>query len=227
MKRSGTIPAKEVARAANEVAIFTRVSTTRQATDRQAAELAELAERNGWQVVATITETISGTKDSKHRPELQRLRELAQAGKISKVLVSEISRLGRRVSEVTTLLDELTALKVSVYIKQLGNETLNERGERNVFFMPALHVLLSFAEAERETLRERVISGMKHAASKGRHAGRPKGSRELSVLGKHPKAERLLKDGQSIRNAAKIAGISPTTVQKIANELKQHAQCAQ
>ena len=226
MKRSGTIPAKEVARAANKVAIFTRVSTTRQATDRQSAELAELAERNGWQVVANITEIISGAKDSRHRPELQKLRELAQGGKISKVLVSEISRLGRRVSEVTTLLDELTALKVSVYIKQLGNETLNERGERNVFFMPALHVLLSFAEAEKETLRERVISGMKYAASKGRHAGRPKGSGK-KILGKHPKAERLLKDGQSIRNTAKIAGISPTTVQKIANELKQHTQCAQ
>lgn len=208
-----------------KVAIFTRVSTTQQNTDRQLAELRSIAERNSWQVVAEITETISGAKDSKSRAAIQQLKHLAKTGAINKVLVSEISRLGRRVSEVSKLIEDLTALKVSVYIKGLNGETLNEKGSKNTFFMPILHVLLSFAEAERETLSERVKSGMKHAESFGRKAGRPKGSVCKSIAAKHPKAVRALKDGQSIRNVAKIASISPTTVQKIANELKR-SQCA-
>ena len=209
-----------------KVAIFTRVSTTQQNTDRQLAELRSIAERNSWQVVAEITETISGAKDSKSRAAIQQLKHLAKTGAINKVLVSEISRLGRRVSEVSKLIEDLTALKVSVFIKGLNGETLNEKGGKNTFFMPILHVLLSFAEAERETLSERVKSGMKHAESLGRKAGRPAGSTGEALAAKYPKVVRLLKDGHSIRNAAAIAGISPATVQTLAKELKQASKAA-
>jgi DNA invertase Pin-like site-specific DNA recombinase len=203
------------------VAIFARVSTHKQNSDRQITDLQRLAERNGWQVVATVKEQISGAKANGERAGIQKLLQLAAAGSIDKVLITEISRLGRKVSEVTTLIDQLTNYKISVYVENLGFETLNGRGQSNTMFMPILVVMASFAEAEREVLRERIMSGMAAAAAKGRKAGRPVGSGGEALAAKYPKVVRLLKDGYSIRNAAAIAGISPATVQKLAKELKQ------
>jgi DNA invertase Pin-like site-specific DNA recombinase len=206
-----------------KVAIFARVSTQKQTNDRQITDLQRLAERNGWQVVATVKEQISGAKANGERAGIQKLLQLAAAGSIDKVLITEISRLGRKVSEVTTLIDQLTNAGVSVYVENLGFETLNGRGQSNTMFMPILVVMASFAEAEREVLRERIMSGMAAAAAKGRKAGRPVGSGGEDLRVKYPRVVKLLAAGNSIRNTAKITGISPATVQKISQQLKQQA----
>jgi DNA invertase Pin-like site-specific DNA recombinase len=39
-------------------------------------------------------------------------------------------------------------------------------------------ILSAFAEFERELIRERTIEGLRRAKLKGKHAGRPKGSKE-------------------------------------------------
>jgi DNA invertase Pin-like site-specific DNA recombinase len=216
MKATATSSSQQI-----KAAIFVRVSTHKQNSDRQISDLRRLADRNGWQIVEVVSEQISGATQNSGRAGVQRLLQLAAAGSIDKVLITEISRLGRKVSEVTTLIDQLTNYKISVYVENLGFETLNAGGAKNSMFMPVLTVMASFAEAERETLRERILSGMKEAAAKGRKAGRPAGSTGEALAAKYPKVVRLLKDGHSIRNAAAIAGISPATVQKLAKELKQ------
>lgn len=76
------------------------------------------------------------------------------------------------------------------------------------------HVL---ACAERETLVERIRSGIDEARRKGKHLGRPKGSTvsEADFLAKHRDVVRLLKDRQSVRNTAKISGNAASTVSRI------------
>ena len=48
----------------------------------------------------------------------------AQKGIIQKILVQEVSRLGRSTVEVLKVLEELTSLHMSVYVQNFGFETL-------------------------------------------------------------------------------------------------------
>jgi DNA invertase Pin-like site-specific DNA recombinase len=61
------------------------------------------------------------------------------------------------------------------------------------------------ARAERETLSERIKSGLMEARRKGRKLGRPQGSTvpKKDLLGKHSDIVRQLRAGQSVRNTAK------------------------
>ena len=78
-------------------------------------------------------------------------------------------------------------------------------------------LLAEMARAERETLSERIKSGLAEAKRKGRKLGRPQGSRISSqdFLKVHKDICRQLRDGQSIRNTAKITGKGISTVQRV------------
>lgn len=202
-----------------KVAIFTRVSSTnsRQENDRQVNGLKNLCDQNNWEVVAIIKEKGSGGKRVKDRPELWELLQLAENSSIQKVVISEISRLGRKVKEGIKVIEQLASLKVSIYIENIGMETLLPNGKENILFKPILITLMGFAEMERELTRERILSGLEEAKRKGKKLGRPKGSvsNKDHLLKKHKKVVRELKVGTSIRKTAKICGVSSFTVQKI------------
>jgi DNA invertase Pin-like site-specific DNA recombinase len=56
------------------VALYLRVSTTDQTVENQRRELEAVAERHGWQIVATFADQgISGTKGRDKRPGLDKL----------------------------------------------------------------------------------------------------------------------------------------------------------
>ena len=82
------------------IAIFARVSTNVQDYDRQVNELTALANGRGWGVEAVFCEKISGAKANAERKELTRMIEYVQAHRISKVAVTELSRLGRDTLQV-------------------------------------------------------------------------------------------------------------------------------
>ena len=65
-------------------------------------------------------------------------------------------------------------------------------------------LLAEFARMERETLRERILSGMEEARRKGKHLGRPDGSSEdkEAFLKKYPSVVRNLRLGISARKTA-------------------------
>jgi DNA invertase Pin-like site-specific DNA recombinase len=79
------------------------------------------------------------------------------------------------------------------------------------------------AVAEVELLRERINSGLAQARRKGVVLGRPTGTKMSSdsILSRHADVVRLLKKGQSIRNAGKISGKGFSTVQRVKKILDQ------
>lgn len=201
-----------------KAAIFARVSTAdKQTTTRQVNDLRDLCAKQSWTVVATITEHVSGAKKNSEREGVQQLFDLAQRRSIDKVVVTEISRIGRNVSESVQIIDQLTASGVSLYIQNIGMETLLADGKPNFMFKPILLTLVGFAEMERELLRERIRSGLETAKRKGKKLGRPTGITQTTddVLAKYPAVVRQLRSGQSIRNVAKICDVSPNTVQRV------------
>jgi len=199
------------------VAIIVRVSTSKQETSRQLHELQAIADSKGWQVVEICRETVSGSADLEERTGLQRAQELAAAGKIKKVLVHEVSRVARRSSVAHAFVEVLEGHGVSLYWHAQSIETLLPSGKRNPAAAIMLALLAEMARAEKDTLRERILSGLDEARRKGQKLGRPEGSKldVADLLAKHKDIVRLLKDGQSVRNTAKITGKGGSTVQRV------------
>jgi DNA invertase Pin-like site-specific DNA recombinase len=199
------------------VAILVRVSTLQQETDRQVSELTAYATAQGYDVVEVCQEKVSGMADEDARHGLHRVEALARAGAVKKVLVHEVSRLARRNSVAHGFVETLGDLGVSLYWHQQGIETLLPNGKRNPAAAIMFALLAEMARAERETLSERIKSGLAEARRKGRKLGRPEGSTvaKKDLLAKHSDIVRQLRAGQSVRNTAKITGKGGSTVQRI------------
>ena len=201
-------------------AIFVRVSKREQDYQRQLEDLRVVAQTQNVEIVKEIAENISGAKTNQERDGLQDLLTLARNHTIDKVLVQEVSRLGRTTVEVLKVLEEMTALGVSVYVQNFGIETL-KNGKRNAIAQFMFTLLAEFARLERETLRERILSGMEEARQKGKHLGRPDGSNEdkEDFLKKYPSVARNLRLGISVRKTAKICDTAINTVRKVKDYL--------
>lgn len=201
----------------NRVAILTRVSTADQSHGRQVTELNEYADSKGYQVVEVIEETISGAKKNVDRAGIQRLLELAATKKINKVLVHEVSRLGRETSQVLATLEELHRLGVSVVVMNYNLETLSHDGKLNHMAQFLITILTDIGRMERATLIERVKSGMAEAKRKGKHVGRPEGTTKdrAATLKQYSKVVKHLESGQTVRNTAVLCGVGVSTVQRV------------
>jgi DNA invertase Pin-like site-specific DNA recombinase len=199
------------------VALFARVSKKTQATDRQVAELQARADLRGYQVVATLTEQISGSTKNEKRPALQQLLQLAEAGDIHKVLISEISRLGRSTVEVLKVLERLNELGVSVFVLNYNLETRDATGRPDPLVQFMLTMLADLARMEKETLIDRINSGLDEARRQGKHLGRAKGTTtsDEQLLTKHADIVRHLKKAKSIRDVAAICGKAEGTVKRV------------
>lgn len=200
-----------------KAAVLVRVSTSRQETDRQVSELLAYAEARNYEVIEICQEQISGNADEEDRHGLRRAEELARSGAVEKVLVHEVSRLARRNSVAHRFVEILEDCGVSLYWHQQGIETLMPNGKRNPAAAIMFALLAEMARAERETLSERIKSGLQEARRKGRRLGRPEGSghSQRELLAKHGDIRRRLREGQSIRNTAKITGKGVSTVQRV------------
>lgn len=198
------------------VAIFVRVSSKSQEYDRQIFELSEYAKNKGYNIVSVISEKITGSRKNKDREGIVRLLELARKKKISKVLVHEVSRIGRNSPETSKLMEELSELGVSIYTMHFNLETLNPDGSKNPLSHLIFGILKELASYERELNSYRIRSGQEAAKKKGIHIGRNAGTESTKAfLKKHRKVIDLLKDNISIRNIAKITKVSSPTIQKV------------
>ena len=168
-------------------------------------------------MVEVLEETVSGRADQSEQSSLHRAEDLARTGKIKKVLVHEVSRVARRVSLVHSFVEMLESYGVSLYWHAQAIETLLPSGKRNPAAGIMLAVLAEMARAETETPRERINSGLAEARRKGVTLGRPKGSgiSTPAFLAKHRDVAKLLREGQSLRNVAKITGKGISTVQLV------------
>ena len=204
------------------VAILARVSTDKQANARQIHELRQAAAENGWTVVEVIETTgLSGNAKDGDRHDLDRIRALATDRSIRKVLVHEVSRIARRNSTAHKFLEELEALGVSLYWHAQRIETLLPDGKRNPAASIMFSLLAEMARNERETLVDRINSGLARARREGKTLGRPKGSslKRADFLANHRDVVKQLRAGQSIRNTAAITGKGVSTVQRVKAQL--------
>ena len=76
------------------VALYARVSTSTQTVENQLAELREIAQRQGWSIVAELSdEGISGSKGRDKRPSFDQLLKRATRREFDLIMVWALSRL--------------------------------------------------------------------------------------------------------------------------------------
>ena len=110
-----------------KVCLLLRVSSEKQDTKRQLIELTSFCKEKKFKIVRTISSKISATKTGSERPDLIELFEVARRKEFKKVLVTEISRLGRKAKDIRNTIDRLHEQKISIVFKNFGGlESLDE-----------------------------------------------------------------------------------------------------
>lgn len=200
-----------------KVVLFCRVSTSGQEYDRQVNELSALALGSGWSVEGIFAEKISGAKKNVERAELMKMVEFVEVNNIDKVLVTELSRLGRDTLQVLEVIELLNSKGISLYIQNYGIETLTKEGKVNAMSQFMITILAEVARMERKTIRERVASGYINYRKQGGQVGRKVGYRktEEQMKEQYTKEIQLLKKGVSLRNIQAITTTSINTLRKL------------
>ena len=193
-----------------KVVLYCRVSTQVQDYERQVSDLTQFAKKHQWEIAETFTEKISGAKKNNERKELASLLSYARVHYINRVLVTELSRLGRDTLQVLAAIDMLNKAKVSLYIMNYNIETLTPDGKVNPMSQFMITLLAEVARMERRTIKERMASGYNNFRANGGKVGRKTGYRKSDedFRTQYKDVFRLLGKGVSLRDISKATGVS-------------------
>lgn len=199
-----------------QVVLFCRVSTQVQDYERQVSDLTQFAEKHHWEIAETFTEKISGAKKNEERKALTDLLSYARVHYINRVLVTELSRLGRDTLQVLTAIEMLNKAKVSLYIMNYNIETLTPDGTVNPMSQFMITLLAEVARMERRTIKERMDSGYANFRANGGKVGRKTGYRKSDedFRTQYKDVFRLLDKGVSLRDISKTTGVSVNTIRR-------------
>lgn len=195
--------------------IVARCSTTekRQDVQRQVLELKEKYSTQ-FDIVEVKAYYRSGTKNQNDNKEIL---ELAESRGIENIIVSEISRLSRKVIDFLRFVEVTNKEGINVIIDNHGLNTLNIDKTVNQMTKTMLTIGATFAEMELQTTMQRMNSGRNKYIKDGGLLGRKEGSKESrsEFLNKHKDVVKYLNSGQSIRNTMTLTKKSTGTVQKV------------
>jgi DNA invertase Pin-like site-specific DNA recombinase len=186
------------------VAIYVRVSTSKQSVRNQQRELEAVAKRHGWTIVAVFKDAgISGLKEQ--RPGFDQLKRGIIRKEFDMIAVWSTDRLARSMPQLARFLELLTEKQVHLYDHHHGIDTTTKFGEA-FFYMAGI-----FAGIERAIIVDRIHAGLKRAKAEGKILGRPAIGAEKEAEIRH----HLFDLNVSIRKTAKLAGVDPGTVMRV------------
>jgi putative DNA-invertase from lambdoid prophage Rac len=196
--------------------LYTRVSTSDQNCELQLRDLREHASRQGYEIVGTYQDTISGAKS--RRPELNRLMDDATARKFDSLLVWKLDRFGRSLVDCLNNIQTLESCGGRFIAVTQGLDT----DQQNPASRFLLHVLGAAAEFERSLILERTRAGQlryRQDFESGK-VGRTVRSRSGKNLAPHRPRKifdrlaviELRQRGLSMRQIAKRTGLGLGTV---------------
>ena len=185
---------------------YIRVSTDKQTVDNQRFEIERFCERNNLEIDEWIEETISGCKTLDKRL-LGSLLEAVKSGDL--IICSELSRLGRNLFMIMSILNELMLNEVRIWTIK-DNYRLGDNIQSKVL---AFAFGLS-AEIERELLSQRTKEALARKRSEGKVLGRPFGSKSINVKlsGREQDIKTLLEREFSKAAIGRIYGVDRNTV---------------
>ena len=192
----------------NKTAVYVRVSTSNgtQKTDSQEYEIKRYCDARGWSKVEIYKDEMSGAKTS--RPSLDRMLKDMRNGKVARVVCYKLCRLGRSLTHLALILDEMNRIKVPLICTSQGIDT----SEQNACGSFQIAVLMAVAEFERSIIKERVNSGIAAARAKGVRLGRP-----ATLTARRDEVMALKAQGLGFRKIAKQLDMPISSVAKVVN----------
>ena len=199
--------------------IYARVSSLgdRQNTERQISDLKQYAAYQKLEISRIFEEKISGAKRNVERPILLQAIDYCKQNKISILLVSELSRLGRNAFEVLACVKDLIDNGINLYMQKEQLTLLDGEGKPTLFAPIMIATLSTCAQLERENIKFRLNSGRAQYIRNGGKLGRRIGSVKTIEQKKEQYKDIIsyLKRGYSIRTIAQLTGKGISTVQRI------------
>jgi DNA invertase Pin-like site-specific DNA recombinase len=200
------------------VRAYLRASTSEQDASRARDALEQFAADHGQHIACEYLENESGAKAD--RPELLRLLKDAKKGDV--LLIESIDRLSRLPAEdwqkLKAAIDSKGLRIVALDLPTSHQGIANTKGDEFTGRMLAainsmlVDMMAAIARKDYEQRRERQAQGIKKAKEEGRYKGRP------VDVDLHRKVKRFLELGMGIRETAREAGCSTTTVLKIRDQ---------
>ncbi|CAI8717782.1 recombinase family protein [Chryseobacterium sp. IT-36CA2] len=181
---------------------YIRISTQDQNYNLQEDALNKL----GCEMI--FKETVSGAK--KERPQLKKLLEQIRKGDV--VVVYKLDRLGRSLKHLLEIVEILNSKNVALQSLHDNIDTTTPQGR--LFF----NISASFAEFEKDLIRERTKAGLEAARERGKKGGRRKGlskeAQQKAII-----AENYYNEGiKSVNEIATDLKISKMTLYKYLRE---------
>ena len=178
---------------------YIRVSTDKQDLKNQQHSILTYANQKNLGNVAFIEVKISSRKKEEDR-KIDELVETLQAD--DHLIVSELSRIGRSVVNVVTIINQLIAKKVNIHI--LKEHLLIEPDKQNPFTDFQINIFSSFAQLERDLISQRTKEALQARKAKGIKLGKPKGTVQGSTYDKDKeKIKELHSLGVTLTNISK------------------------
>jgi DNA invertase Pin-like site-specific DNA recombinase len=198
------------------IGIYMRVSKGRgQDTASQEPDLERWAAAQPEEVKVFIDHVTGKSMD---RPGFSKLLNAARTGKVKTIVVWRLDRLGRTAKGLTSLFNELNALRVNLVSLKDGLDLATPAGELMA------NVLASVAQYETEIRAERIRAGLAVAKANGVKLGRPKrvgdgqGKRIKVTTEQESIVIRLKSEDESVSAIARTTGLSRPTIYSILSQ---------
>ncbi len=185
---------------------YIRVSSDKQTVENQRFEITEYVKKNNIQIDKWIGETISGTVAPGKRKMGQLLSEVKKGDTI---ICSELSRLGRKMFMIMSILNTLMDKGVMVYTVKEGYRLGDDLQSKVLSFAFSIA-----AEIERSLISQRTKEALRRKKSEGVVLGRPLGrkSSHYKLSGMEETIIFMLNQGFSKTFIAEKLGVSPSTL---------------
>ena len=121
------------------------------------------AELHGFTIDKVYTEVVSGGVEFRKRPIFQKVLSELKSG--SKLVVSRLDRLSRKVIDTLKIVDDFKREHKEICITDIGN--IHKDGVSKVF----VTILASLAEIERENISQRIKASKKIAKDDRKYLG--------------------------------------------------------
>jgi DNA invertase Pin-like site-specific DNA recombinase len=187
---------------------YIRVSTIEQNTKRQ--------QTNSDKFQSIYIDKISGAVPFFERTQGKKLTNDIINNDVDEVHISSIDRMGRNILDILTVSEFFNQNGVNLYVENVGMFSMVDNKPNPIFKM-IISVLGNVAEMERTNMLERQRQGIEIAKANGKYTGRLYGTKmtDEDFLKKYKNVMLELKNGESLRRAAKLGECSLGTAQKV------------
>lgn len=147
-----------------KVVIYARTSKIDQNPENQVIQLEKYCKDKGWDF-----ETFEEQESTRNtRPIKQLVLAKLRRREFDGVLIWKLDRWARSLQELIMDINEITGKGLQFIVMTAPIDTTNASGRLFI------NILGSFAEFERDIIRERTIAGLERARSQGKTLGRPR-----------------------------------------------------